>query len=139
MTGNLFSSSYHSVIINSAGNHERGKNSKIINYTKIKILIEPNLKFVNIFTPDLPRPKHAWLWDLIDVFEIISNNVCFLQFQNVLNWIVQTIIICCQSTYYSHATWRNRPIELERYSGAKSSEPEAWKSLDKPSPTSPAT
>lgn len=36
-------------------------------------------------------------------------------------------------------TWRNKPIELDKASVARSSAPEAWNSFDNPNPTSPAT
>jgi len=37
-----------------------------------------NLKFIDIFTPYLLRPKHATFWYLIYVFQVITNCVHFL-------------------------------------------------------------
>lgn len=56
------------------GNWKENRCEKI----EIKHIKEMHLKFINIFTPDLTRPKHATLRYLINIFQIISNDICFL-------------------------------------------------------------
>lgn len=42
-----------------------------------------DLEFVDVFTPNLARPKHPRLWYLIYVLQIVSDDVCFLGFYHI--------------------------------------------------------
>ena len=54
-----------------------------------------HLEFVNIFSPNLTRPKHAWFWYFINVLKVIFDDVCFLAnkitvFVNIPKYIFQS-------------------------------------------------
>lgn len=106
------------------------------------------LKFINIFTPYFPRPEHTAPWYLIYVLQIIPYYIGFLQVEvqilvTELNVKKASscfvMIVQVQKFDWTKHTCRNKPIEFERWSGARSSVPVAWKSLESPYPTSPAT
>lgn len=101
------------------------RENKMRNSYKTREMKNSNLKFVNIFTPNLTGPEHTALGYFIYIFQIISDNVCFLQY-------IANMLVLVPSTKKNLNKWqlclphmlRSKPEEINPWSWRENLKPD---------------